>query len=105
MTLLISSRKLIKSFVDSGKNANEIYSLLNKTVPRATIYRWVNRRIAASKIATRTSPGRPRSVRTKAFVRKVQPNVQSNKKTKSARSIARENSCDHVTVLKTYTMT
>ena len=91
---------MIKSFDDSGKNANEIYSLLNKTVPKATVYRWVNR-ITAGKIATRTSPGRPRSFKTKTFIAKVRRKVQLNKKNKSARSIDRTNGCAHTTVLKT----
>ena len=61
----------------------------------------MNRCITAGKIATRTSPGRPRFVRTKTFIAKVRRKVQLNKKNKSARSIANTNRCHHSTVLKT----
>ncbi len=61
------------------------------------MYRWVDR-VAKSGFPVRTSPGRPRNVRTKTFIAKVKRNVCLNKKIKSARKIAREEGCDHKTV-------
>ena len=43
MTLNVGIRKLIKSYIESGFDAPKIYKMLNKTVPRATVYRWVAR--------------------------------------------------------------
>jgi len=68
--------------------------MFNKTVSKATVYRWVDR-ISKSGVSARTSPGKPRSVRTKTFIAKVKRNVCLNKKRKSARQIAREEGCDH----------
>ncbi len=97
MTINLSIRKLISSWLKSGYDAPTIYALLNKTVSRATMFRWVNR-ISKSGIMAATSPGRPRSVRTKGFIAKVKRNVSKNQKRKSARQIAREEGCDQRTV-------
>ncbi len=97
MTINISIRKLISSWLKSGYDAPTIYTMLNNTVSRATVYRWVNR-ISKSGIMAATSPGRPRSVRTKGFIAKVKRNVSKNQKRKSARQIAREEGCDQRTV-------
>ena len=43
MTLNIRIQKLIKSYIDSGLNASEIYSRLNKIVSKATVYRCYGR--------------------------------------------------------------
>ena len=100
MNIKESIRKLIKSWLESGYDAPRIYSMLNKTVSRATVYRWVDR-ILKSGISAKTSSGRPRSVRTKQFIAKVRRNVLSNKNRKSARKIAKDTICSPQTVLRT----
>ena len=89
MTLNISIRKLIKSYIDSGLNAAEIYRKLNKIVPKTSVYRWYAH-ITRGKILAKSPPGRPRSVRTKQFIAKIKREVCLNKKRKSARKIAKE---------------
>ena len=97
MTLNISIRKLIKSYIDSGLTAPEIYYKLNKTVSRATIYRWYTK-ITRGVISAKTPPGRPRTVRTKQFIAKIKRKVCFNKKRKSANKIAKEEGCSKTTV-------
>ena len=99
MTTDKSLRNLIKSHYESGKKASEIYHCLNKTVKIRTIYNWIKIFNRSGAVEAKTSPGAPRKVRSKAFVKMVHRNVRSNKKTKSARAIAREKDCDHKTVL------
>ena len=89
MTLNVGIRKLIKSYIESGFDAPKIYKVLNKTVSRATVYRWVAR-ITKNRISSKTSPGRPRTVRTKSFIAKIKRNLCQNKKIKSARKISRD---------------
>ena len=98
MTLNVGIRKLIKSYIESGFDAPKIYKMLNKTVSRATVYRWVAR-ITKNGISSKTSPGRPRTVRTKSFIAKIKRNLCQNKKRKSARKISREEGCSQKTVL------
>ncbi len=97
MTVKLPIRKLMSSWIYSGYKASTIYQMLNKTVSKATVYRWVDR-ISKSGVSAPTSPERPRSVRTKTFIAKVKRNMCSNKKRKSARQIAREEGCDHKTI-------
>ena len=97
MTLNLSIRKLIKSWLEQGFKAPRIYSLLKTRTSRATVYRWVDR-ILKSGISANTSPGRPRSVRKKVFIAKVKRNLVTNNKRKSARKIAREAGCSPHTV-------
>jgi transposase len=97
MTINIGIRKLISSWIKSGYKAPAIHHMLNKTVSKATVYRWVDR-ILKSGVAARTSPGRPRSRRTKAFIAKVKRNLCSNRKRKSGRQLAREEGCSQDTV-------
>ncbi|XP_065645702.1 uncharacterized protein LOC136076157 [Hydra vulgaris] len=88
---------MIKSWLEQGFKAQKTYSLLQTETSRATVYRWINR-ILKSGISAKTSPGRPRSIRTKQFIAKVGRNLVSNKKKKSVRKIAREASCSSRTV-------
>ena len=97
MTLNISIRKLIKSYIDSGYDTPRIYNMLNKTVSKATVYRWANR-ITRGEISAKNSPGRPRSVRTKQFIAKVNRNLTKNKNLMSARKIAKVEGCSPSTV-------
>ena len=92
MTINLSIRKLIKSWLEKGFKAPKIYSLLKSQTSRATVYRWVDR-ILKSGISAKTSTGRPRSVRTKLFIAKVKRNLIVNKNRKSARKIAKEAGC------------
>ena len=69
MTLNISIRKLIKSYIDSGLTALEIYDKLNKTVSRATVYRWYTR-ITRGQILTKSTPGRKSMLKQKAKISK-----------------------------------
>ncbi len=98
MTLNVGIRKLIKYYIESGFDAPKIYKMLNKTVPRATVYRWVSR-ITKNGISSKTSPGRPRTVRTKSFIAKIKRNLCQNKKRKSARKISRDEGCSQKTVI------
>ena len=71
MTLNISIRKLIKSWLEKDFKAPRIYSLLKSQTSRATaVNRWVDR-ILKSGISAKTFHGQPRSVRTKIFIAKV----------------------------------
>ena len=79
MTLNIRIRKLIKSYIDSGLTAPEIYGKLNKTVSRATVYRWYTRR-TLGQILVKSHPGRPRTVRTKQPIAKINGKVCLNNK-------------------------
>ena len=99
MTLNISIRKLIKSYIDSALSAPEIYTKLNKTVSRATVYRWYAR-ITRGEISARSPPCRPRYVRTKQFIAKIKRKVCLNKKRKSANRIAKEEGCSITTICK-----
>ena len=54
-------------------------------------------RILKSGVAARTSPGRPRSQRTKAFIAKVKRILCLNPKRKSGRQLAREKGCSQRT--------
>jgi transposase len=99
MTLNQSIRKLIKSWLEEGYKASKIYSLLKYQTSKATVYRWVDR-ILKSGISAKTSPGRPRSVRTKSFTAKVKRNLLTNKKHKSARRIARDEGCSPRTICR-----
>lgn len=56
---------------------------------KARLYRWINR-LLRSGVSAKTTPGRPRSVRTKFIIAKIKRNVLFNKKRKPARKIARE---------------
>ena len=58
MTLNISIRKLIKSYIDSGLTAPEIYGKLNKTVSRATVYRLYTLITRDQLLANRLQSGR-----------------------------------------------
>ena len=97
MTLDFCTRKLIKSYIDSGLTATEIYKKLNKTVPRTSVYRWYAH-ITRGQILAKSPPGRPRNVRTKEFIAKIKRKVCLNKKRKSARKIAKEEGCSNMTV-------
>ena len=81
MTLNVGIRKLIKSYIESGFDAPKIYKMLNKTVSRATVFRWVAR-ITKNGISSKTSPGRPRTVRTKSFIAKIKRNLCQKQKEK-----------------------
>ena len=63
MTLNISIRKLIKSFIDFGLNAPKMYGNLNKTVLRATVYREYAR-LTRGVISAKTHSDRRRTVQT-----------------------------------------
>ena len=93
MTLSYDVRKLIKSHFESGKNANQIYHLLNRTVTRSTIYSWVNKLKNEGSIAAIKQPGRPRSVRTPKFIKNVAKKVFLNKKPKTPQQIANDMGC------------
>ena len=80
---------MIKSWLEQGFTSCQIYQLLKNDYSKATVYRWVNR-ILISGVSAKTSPGRPRSARTKLMIAKVKRYVLSNKKRKPARRIARE---------------
>jgi hypothetical protein len=99
MTLKYSIRKLIDSWLRQGKNAPEICQLLRNQCSKATIYRWI-KRIAHNKILAKNSPGRPRTVTSKLLIDKIKRNFSKNKKTKSARKIAKENNCSPRTVMR-----
>ena len=94
--LNIELRNLIKSHLESGKNASQINLALNKTVPKSTLYRWINH--INKTISSKKQPGRPRSVRTKKFIRQIKRNAKLNKKRKSARLIAKEMRCSDATI-------
>ena len=79
MTLNISIQKVIRSYIESGFTAPDIYKKLNKTVSRSTVNRWYTH-ISHGEILAQTIPGRSRIVR----------KVCTNKKNKSANKIARE---------------
>ena len=98
MVVKHSVRKLIKSHYDSGKNAEEIYSALNKTVTKRTIYNWLKRIIQTNDVEVKTKSGRPRTVTTKTLVRKVKRNANESVIKKSARQLARKNNCDDKTI-------
>ena len=97
MAQYISIRKLITSYIDSGLTAPEIYSKLNKTVSRATVYRWYAS-ITRGEISAKTSPGRARIMHTKKFIANIKRKVCFNKKRKSANKIAKEVGCSNRTV-------
>lgn len=76
MTFEESIQKLIKSWLHEGLDGSRICIILLKSrASKATVYRWIAR-INKSGISAKVSPGRPRSVRTKAFIAKVSRNVQ-----------------------------
>jgi transposase len=81
MTLKLEIRKLIKSHFQSGKTPREIYKMLNKTVPIWTIYRWI-KRLSNGVIKADISTGRPRTIRTKTFIAKINRNSTQNTKRK-----------------------
>ena len=83
---------------DQGKSPSEIYSILNKTVSRATVYRWCNK-FKHNILSTKPHHGRPRKIRTKEFLKKLKKKILLNKKRKSARSIAKDEGCSHRTIL------
>lgn len=99
MTRELSIRKLIKSYLDSKKTGSEIYQLLNKTVKKRTIYNWIERIKKRKSIEAKVSKGRPRTIRTKRFIRKIEKNCKSGIKRKSARQLAKESNCNPQTVL------
>ena len=98
MTLNVSLRKLIKSHLESDKNGAQIYQALNKTVKKRTIYNWIDKINERKSTDSKTSRGRPRTVRTKQFIRKIKKNLLKDKKKKSARQLAIENNCHRKTV-------
>ena len=100
MTLDLSIRKLIKSYYDNGKTVQEISVFLRGSVPKPTIYRWLRHFDRTNSVEAIKQSGKPRSVRTPDFIKKVRRNVQLNKKKNSARIIARENHCSNFTVRK-----
>ena len=65
---------------------------LNKTVARATVFRW-DTRITREQILAKSPPGRPRTMRTKQLIAKIKRKVCLNKKRKSANKIAKEEGC------------
>ena len=97
MTLNQSIRELIKSWVEQGFDAPHICSLLKSKASKATVYRWIDR-IQKNSMIAKTSPGRPRTVRTKKFIAKVKRNLVINTKRKSARKIACDENCSPRTV-------
>ena len=70
MRLNISIRKLIRSYIDSGLTAPEMYDKLNKTVSRATVYKWYTR-ITRGAISAESSSGRLRTERTRQLIAKI----------------------------------
>ena len=66
-----------------------MYSKLNKTVSRATVYRWYTR-ITRGAISAKSPPGRPRTVSTKQHIAKIKRKVCLNKKRKSVNKIGKE---------------
>ena len=90
---MIEMRKFIKRHYEAGKNVNFIYQSLSGIVSKRTIYRWIRTTKQTNTIEARTFPGRPRSVRTKPFIAKVNRNVVSNKKKKSASEMASQFGC------------
>ena len=71
--------------------------MLNITVSRVTIYRWVIL-ITKNGISSRISQGRPRTVRTTPFIAKIHINVCQSNTRKSARKKSREEGCAPKTV-------
>ena len=67
MTLNLSIRKLIKSWLEKGFKAPRIYSLLKSQTSRATVYRWVDR-IFKSGISAKTSHAAGREVLEQKFI-------------------------------------
>ena len=88
-----SMRKLIKSDYEQGKNPNKIYFLLNKLVSRKTIYNIVTKIKNGQSLQSIKPPGRPRTKRTKKFIKNVKKKLLNNKKRKTPQQIANELDC------------
>lgn len=88
-----STRNLMKSHYENGKTASEIYQILAKKVTMRSIQRWVKRIQEKKSLQCNTSPGRPKTVRTKSLIQKIKRNFCFNKKRKSANKLAKENIC------------
>ena len=101
MALNISIRKLIKFCIDSGLTAPEIHGKLNKTVSRATVYRWYTC-LTRGAVSAESPPGRPRTVRTKQLIAKIKRKVCLNKKRKSANKIGKEEGSSITICTRTY---
>ena len=99
MTTDKSLRKVILSQLKKGKTAKYICESLNKTVKLRTVYNWIKIIKEKNTIEAEKSPGRPRNIRTKQFVKSVKRIVKKNKKKKSARALAKEMNCSPQTIL------
>ena len=80
MTTYKSLRKVILSHLKEGKTAKYICESLNKTVKLRTVYNWIKIIKEKNTIEAEKSPGRPRNIRTKQFVKSVKRIVKKNKK-------------------------
>jgi len=96
MTLSLSLRKLIQFWIDQGLKTTKIFSILKGQASRATIYRWVDR-IHKNNIFTFVSPGRPRCVRTKSLIAKVNHHF-IQLKNNSIKKIAQKEGCSERTI-------
>lgn len=99
MTIDESIKNLIKSYLDSNFKPAKIYSMLNGTVPKTTIYRWV-KRLLNGDILSKKSPGRKRTVTNKTLIAKIRRNYKKNQKKKTVKKLAEESKCSRSTIAR-----
>ncbi|CAF1656820.1 unnamed protein product [Rotaria magnacalcarata] len=82
-------QKLVLSKYENGDGQTKIFRDLNGAISLQTIERWCKSIRDTGCINLSTSPGRPRTIRTKAATRKIKNRVE-RRRSVSSRKIARE---------------
>ena len=82
-------QKLVLSKYESGDGPTKIFRDLNGTISLPTIERWCKSIRDAGFINISKPPGRPKTIRIKAAIRKVKHRLK-RRKTVSSRKLARE---------------
>ncbi|CAM2721683.1 unnamed protein product [Rotaria socialis] len=82
-------QKLVLSKYENGDGPTKIFRDLNGAISLQTIERWCKSIRDTGCINLSTSPGRPRTIRTKAAIRKIKNRVE-RRRSVSSRKIARE---------------
>ncbi|CAF1508915.1 unnamed protein product [Adineta ricciae] len=82
-------QKLVLSKYENGESATKIFDDLLGAVSRKTVFNWCKMIRETGSINMSTSPGRPRTIRTKKTIQKIKTRLKRRKRV-SSRKLAHE---------------
>ena len=91
MVLNIELRNLIKSHLESGKNVSQINLALNKTVPKSTLYRWINHINRTKTISFKKTTRTTEKCKNKEIYSPNKKKCEAKQKTKISSSYCKRN--------------